>query len=72
MMSGLSLAALTDRTFLFVLEKSQKSSDVFFWKSLVSGVSSLKIGGLRRKQQFWDEIDNGALSHHLLPKIPHK
>ena len=43
-----------------------------FWKSLVPGVSSLKIGGLRRKQQFLDEIDNGALCPYLLPKIPHK
>ena len=41
-----------------------------FLESLVLGVSLLKIGALRRKQQFWDEIDNGALSHHLLPKIP--
>ena len=41
-----------------------------FLESLVPGVSSLKIVGSRRKQQFWDEIDNGALSNHLLPKIP--
>ena len=47
-----------------------------FLESLVPGVSSLKIVGSRRKQQFWDEIDNGAFCHYLLllllPNIAHK
>ena len=41
-----------------------------FLESLVPGVSSLKIVGSRRKQQFWDEIDNGAFCHYLLPLLP--
>ena len=45
-----------------------------FLESLVPGVSSLKIVGSRRKQQFWDEIDNGAFCHYLLllPNIAQK